>query len=82
MPATYQVRLGSQGRLVIPAELRDELAAEEGDVYVASMDDTGALVLRSPDQALRELQRRWAETGGGSPVDELIAERRREAAAE
>lgn len=82
MPSPYQVRLGSQGRLVIPAELRDELSAEEGDVYVASVDDTGALVLRSPEQALRELQRLWADAGGGSAVDELIAERRRAAAAE
>ncbi len=82
MAGTYEVRLGSQGRLVIPAELRAELAAEEGTVYVASVDDTGALVLRSPEHALRELQRRWADAEAGSPVDELIAERRREAAAE
>lgn len=79
MPSSHEIRLGSQGRLVIPAALREELAAEEGEVYVAHVDETGALVLRTRDQALGELQRTWAEAGGGSAADELVRERRRAA---
>jgi len=80
---TYEVRLGSQGRLVIPAELREQLGAEEGAVYTAYVDDTGALVLRSREQALAELQRAWApEDGDDDVVAELLEERRAAAAAE
>lgn len=86
MRDTYEIRLGSQGRLVIPAELRDVMAAEEGAIYVAHIDDSGALVMRTHEQALLELQRIWAENdlgrGGESATDELIAERRVQAAAE
>lgn len=78
----HEIRLGSQGRLVIPRELRDELGAEEGAVYVAHIDASGALVLRSREQALVELQRVWSEVDGGSATDELIAERRRAAPVE
>ncbi len=79
MASTYEVRLGSQGRLVIPAELRERLGAKEGVTYVATVDETGALVLRTRAQALQALRRSWAATGEGSPTDELIAERRRAA---
>lgn len=80
---TYEVRLGSQGRLVIPAELRAEMAAEEGTVYLAHVDESGALVLRSREQALAELQRTWrAAAGGDDLVEELLAERRAAAQAE
>lgn len=82
MARTYEVRMGSQGRLVIPSELRAKLAAEEGTVYIAHVDETGALVLNTPDQALRELQRTWMNTPGGSASQELVAQRRQEAAAE
>ena len=80
--ASYEVRLGSQGRIVIPAALRAELGSEEGDVYVANVDEGGALVLRSREQALRELQRQWAAIGHDSATDELLRERRHAAANE
>lgn len=73
---SYEVRLGSQGRIVIPADLRAELGAEEGDVYVANVDAGGALVLRTREQALRELRRQWAATVQDSATDELLRERR------
>jgi len=77
----HEVRMGSQGRLVIPAALREELAAEEGTVYVAHVDGSGALVLRTREQALHELQEAWAGLDDQpSATDELISERRREAA--
>lgn len=82
MSETYEVRLGSQGRLVIPAALREQLGAEEGSVYTAQVDQSGALVLRTRGQALADLQRAWGQAGDSSATDELIGERRRQAAAE
>lgn len=82
MPRSYEIRVGSQGRLVIPAELREQLGAEEGGVYVAHVDASGALVLRTREQALRELQQDWGRVDGESATNRLVAERRREAARE
>lgn len=79
---SYEIRLGSQGRIVIPADLRAELGAEEGQVYVAHVDERGALVLRTRQQALRELQQLWAAAGRDSATDELLGERRLAAAGE
>lgn len=83
MVTPHEVRLGSQGRLVIPAELRAEMAAEEGTVYLAHVDESGALVLRTREQALAELRRSWrAAADGDDLVEELLAERRAAAEAE
>ncbi|HLF00235.1 MAG TPA: AbrB/MazE/SpoVT family DNA-binding domain-containing protein [Gaiellaceae bacterium] len=76
-PKMHRVRIGRQGRLVVPAELRRELGVEPNDVLVAWIDD-GRLVLQRREDIEREI---WAMVEGieGSMVDELIAERRREA---
>jgi len=78
-----EVRLGTQGRIVLPRELRDQLAAEEGAVYAARVVG-GTLVLEPRDVVLQRLRERVRGTAasGESVVDELIAERRSQAAAE
>lgn len=43
-----QVRIGTQGRIVLPRELRDRLGAEEGEVYSATVEE-GRLILESRD---------------------------------
>lgn len=76
------LRLGSQGRLVIPAELRRRLGLEPGTELVARIEE-GRLVLEPPDNVLRRLRQRFAALPEGTDLaGELIAERRREAAAE
>lgn len=79
--AVHEVRLGSQGRLVIPAELRERMGAEEGEVYVATVDERGVLTLRTRRQALEALRDAWGRHEDGEPLlsDELVAERRAEA---
>ena len=68
--------MGPQGRLVIPAELRRELGIEPGEILLASAED-GRLVLETRRALLRGLTRRF---GAALPsVEELLAERRREA---
>jgi AbrB family looped-hinge helix DNA binding protein len=74
------VRLGPQGRLVIPADLRAELGVKPGDDLVAFVED-GRLIVQTREQTMQELWDMFADVEG-SLVDDLIAERRREAALE
>ncbi len=68
--------MGDRGRLVIPAELREQLGLTEGTVVVFVETDDG-VTLMSRDR-LQELV--WSQySGGPSIVDELIAERRQAA---
>ena len=73
------VTVGPKGRLVVPAPLRRELGIEPGDVLGASVEDD-RLVLESRATILERIRRRFDHiTADVSLVDELIAERRREA---
>lgn len=73
------VIVGEQGRIVIPARLRHELGLKPGDELMARVKD-GQLVLEELDHALLRVQDKIQEVSQGrSLVDELIAERRREA---
>jgi AbrB family looped-hinge helix DNA binding protein len=75
-----EVRIGTQGRIVLPREIRDELGAEEGATYIARVEE-GRLVLESRQAILERLQAHYRDAAppGVSLVDELIAERRAEA---
>lgn len=76
---SYRVRLGRQGRLVIPAELRRQLKAREGEDLIAYVKD-GSLCVESLRTAEERMHARWQKAyPDRSPVDELIAERRLEA---
>jgi AbrB family looped-hinge helix DNA binding protein len=73
------VRLGPQGRLVVPVELRRELGLEEG-TELAIRSDGRRLILEPRTEVLRRLRRRFAHLPDGvSLADELVAERRVEA---
>jgi AbrB family looped-hinge helix DNA binding protein len=79
-----RLKIGPGGRVIIPAEMRAALGAEEGDTLLASLVD-GELRLVSTQTAIKRAQaivRAYIPAGGPSLVDELIADRRAEAAAE
>lgn len=78
-----RIRIDRQGRAVIPAALRRSLDLEPGDTLAARVEN-GQLVLEKPDHVLARLQAEFAAAvpAGVSLVDELIAERRAEAARE
>ncbi len=83
MRAQAPVRVGRNGRIVIPAPLRRRLGIREGSMLVASADESGRLVLESRDAKWGHLRDRFsAARPPGSAVDALIAERRAEAARE
>lgn len=73
--------LGKQGRLVIPADVRASLGLEPGDELQLRLENRRIVIQRSSDAAttLRGFASRASNRR--SLVDELIAERRHEAAA-
>lgn len=72
------VRLGPQGRLVVPAELRRELGLDEGS-ELAIRSDGRRLILEPRSEVLRRLRRRFADAGDVSLASELAADRADEA---
>jgi AbrB family looped-hinge helix DNA binding protein len=79
----HHARIASGGRIVIPAKLRKELGLRAGDRVILDIDQ-GELRVRSFDVAIRRAQELVAEyvPDGVSLADELIRERREEAARE
>lgn len=74
-----QVKLGRQGRIVIPVEIREELGLREGDPIAVRVEGE-QIVLESPRAILARLRKEFHEGAGDRDlVAELIAERREEA---
>jgi AbrB family looped-hinge helix DNA binding protein len=77
-----EVQVGAQGRLVIPAALRKALGLKPGDRLIARQEGE-SLVLERREAIEQRLQDRFRHIPREvSLVDELIAERRAEAAKE
>jgi bifunctional DNA-binding transcriptional regulator/antitoxin component of YhaV-PrlF toxin-antitoxin module len=77
------LRIGAQGRVVLPAGLRRALGFVEGGTLVAHVEGEGRLVIESPEAIQRALLQEWAGVGGDtSLVEDLRAERRAAAARE
>ena len=74
-----KVRVGRQGRLVIPAGLRTTLGIDAGDSLVVRLEE-GRLVLEKREAVVRRLRDRFRHIPPGvSLAEELIEERRQEA---
>jgi AbrB family looped-hinge helix DNA binding protein len=81
-PSQAEIRVGAQGRVVIPVELRRELNIDQGETLVARVD-ADRLILEKRESVLKRLQSRFASVPSTvSLADELIAERRAEASLE
>ena len=74
------VKLGKQGRLVVPAPLRRELELKAGDELVARAEQ-GRLVFEPKAAVVERLRSRFRDVEG-SMAEELLLERRGEAARE
>jgi len=76
----FQVQMGDRGRLVLPAEVRRRLKLRQGDDLVVTVEADGSLRLATARHVVRETRGLYrGRTGKRSLVDELIAERRKEA---
>jgi AbrB family looped-hinge helix DNA binding protein len=74
-----KVRVGPQGRIVIPAALREELGVGPGQELMARVED-GRLVLERREDVVRRLKGRFAHVPADRVLsEELISERREEA---
>ncbi len=75
---SYPVTMGDRGRLVVPAALRQRLHLEAGTPLV--MIETGLGVVLATREQLKSLVR--SQLLGLDLVDELLKDRRRQAAAD
>lgn len=75
-----QARLGPDGRLLIPAAIRDAAGIQRGEKVILRVED-GKIVVQSRAASLRAIVGMFAhlKKPGESIVDEFIAERRAEA---
>ena len=83
LPELVRTAIGPGGRVVIPAAFRKALEVKEGDYIVMHMDGEELRVVNDEKEfeRAREVLAKYVPEGV-SLVDELIADRRREAAAE
>lgn len=82
--STISVRVEKSGRILIPVAVRRKLGLKEGKSELLLNIDHGSVDVTTRAQALAEVQK-WAAQyakPGRSISDELIKERRREAARE
>jgi AbrB family looped-hinge helix DNA binding protein len=80
--AENEVHVGAQGRIVIPAGLRNALKLKPGDRLVVRLVGE-SLVLERRETVERRLRERFRHIPGNVRLaEELIAERRAEAARE
>jgi len=79
----FRAKVDSVGRVLIPANTRQRLGIGQGDEVIVEVDDHG-LHITSAAQVLKEAQDYLAQfvRPGESVVDELIRERREDAARE
>lgn len=79
----YFLVLGPKGRVLLPADMREAMGLEQGDVITAWLKD-GELRMHSHLHGLRKIQIEASSMAKGTVYasDELIAERRAEAAKE
>ena len=77
------ISIDKAGRVVIPASMRQRYGIHEGDKIVINADDEG-IHITTIDQAVKKAQAICARyiKPGVSLVDELLRERREEAARE
>jgi len=76
---TAELSVGKQGRIVIPAKLRHQLAIESGAQLVAWVED-GRLIMESKNQLWQSVHRACDNVSDDIDLaQELINERRAEA---
>ena len=79
---TYVVNIGDRGRLVLPSALRRRMAVKAGDAVILSDEGDGSCRIIRRANLIQRLRGSWRQASGRRLSDDLIAERRREAATE
>jgi AbrB family looped-hinge helix DNA binding protein len=76
-----KTKINQNGRIVIPAAIREELGIKPGDTLLMDVEEDGVLRIETYPARIRRIQREIAPYArpGILASDELIAERRAEA---
>jgi AbrB family looped-hinge helix DNA binding protein len=79
----YQSKVDSSGRISLPAEIRENLGVQVGDLVIVKQEGSSIEIL-TPMQALRKAQEYFQKLvpPGVSLADEIIQEHRDEVARE
>ena len=83
--AELTCKVDNQGRVMLPAGWRKRFKVGPATQLIVREDDTGALIVETKEQGLRraqELVAHYIPADAPSLVDELLEDRRREAASE
>jgi len=83
-PVGFKVTIADRGRMVLPAEVRERLQIKAGDWLTLVLEPDGEIRMLTGAVYARRLRGMFKHLAkpGHSMADELIAERRREAAIE
>jgi AbrB family looped-hinge helix DNA binding protein len=80
VPQQHEVLVGDRGRVVLPAEVREELGLNAGDKLVLTVEVEGTICLRSLRERLRRSRGLFRSIHPERILSrELLRERRREA---
>ena len=83
MSHSEQITVGDRGRVVLPASIRTELGLKAGTRMLATTEEDGSVRLQPYRTIAARARGMFADLAPGvSLADELIAERRAEAARE
>ncbi len=74
----YNVTVGDNGRIVIPAIYRKQLNIKPGDDVILSLSADNDIILHSPKQSLQKLQNLVAKKKKKNLVNLVIEMRRKE----
>lgn len=75
---SFHTSLNDNGRLLIPATIRNQLGLKPGDELIINLSTKNEIVIQDPKQSLRKLQKMFKEKGKKRLTDELIKMRRKE----
>jgi len=73
----FNVTVGENGRMIIPAMFRKQLNLKAGDEVVVKLSADNDIIVHSPKQSLQKLQQLF-KSSAGSFVDELLEMRKKE----
>ena len=73
----FNITVGENGRMIIPAMFRKQLNLKPGDELVVKLSADNDIIVHSPKQSLQKLQKLFKKTSG-SFVNELFEMRKKE----
>lgn len=74
----FNVSIGENGRMIIPALFRKQLNLKAGDEVLVKLSADNDIIVHSPKQSLSKLQKLLKENKTGSLVEELFSMRKKE----